>query len=407
MDILNITMLRRRAEELVKGKNRFLLVPLLLILLKVLGSLIIHNSTGLDTGKSFWMNPKKIPTVRQNEILLQNVNRTHSYFYTFVGWDSAWYLSIAFKGYGFYEQSFAFRPLLPYLSRAVSYLFSNQILSIVMVSLLSGVLWVPLFQKISEMYMDRLSAILITLMFSVSPFNLIFTTVAYSEGIFLLFTLGAFYYFKKEKYFLAAIFSFISTFTRPPGVLIAILMLLEGLEDLDSIKFRKIITSFSPILASFLWSLYGLFSVGRFNQWIYVSEWNSFYTLLDYLIQIVPRYGLESLTFPHGSLNTIKILPIFVWISLFSPFYPIYKMFYSDKPLFFYSVFYFLGVVLFGTVFSYPRFITFMFPIWLMLDFEKVIEKKWFSALLFLYILLSFSLSIYLWRGFVKGLFIS
>jgi hypothetical protein len=276
-----------------------------------------------------------------------------------------------------------------------------------MVTLLSGILWVPFFQKISEMYMSRLSAIFITLIFSVSPYNLIFTTVAYSEGIFLLFTLGAFYYFKKEKYYLAAIFSFLSPLTRPPGVLIAGLMLLEGLKDLDSIKFRKIITSFSPILASFLWSLYGFFSVGRFNQWIYVSEWNSFYTLLDFLGQIIPRYGLESLKFPHESLNTITILPIFIWLSLFSPLYPIYKMFYSDKPLFFYSVFYFLGVILFGTVFSYPRFMTFMFTIWLSLDFEKVMERKYFSAFLFLYILLSFSLSIYLWRGFVIGLFVS
>ncbi|MBD3207247.1 hypothetical protein GF319_13020 [Candidatus Bathyarchaeota archaeon] len=400
-------MLIRRVEGLIKGKSRFLLVPLLLILLKVLGSVFIYSSTGLDTGDSYWMNPDKIPIVRQNEILLENVNRTHSYFYTFVGWDSAWYLSIAFKGYGFYEQSFAFRPLLPYLSRCMNYLFSNQVLSIVMVTLLSGILWIPFFQKISEMYMSRLSSIFITLIFSVSPYNLIFTTVAYSEGIFLLFTLGAFYYFKKEKYYLAAIFSFLSTLTRPPGVLIAGLMLLEGLKDLDTIKFRKIITSFSPILTSFLWSLYGFFSVDRFNQWIYVSEWNSFYTLLDYLGQIIPRYGLESLKFPHESLNTITILPIFIWISLFSPLYPIYKMFYSNKPIFFYSVFYFLGVILFGTVFSYPRFMTFMFTIWLSLDFEKVMERKYFSAFLFLYTLLSFSLSIYLWRGFVIGLFIS
>jgi len=400
-------MLKRRIDELLKGKYRFLLVPLLLILLKVLGSLFIYNSTNLHAGQSFWMNPDKIPIVRQNEILLENVNRTHPFLYTFVGWDTAWYLSIAFKGYDFYGPSFAFSPLLPYLSRAVNYLFSNQVFSIVSISLISGVLWVPLFQKISEMYMERLSALLTTLVFAVFPFNFLFTTVAYSEGIFLLFTLGAFYYFKNGKYFLAAILSFLTTFTRPPGFLIALLMLLEGLRDMDSIKFKEIFTSFSPIIALVLWSLYRLFSVGRLNPWIYVTEWDSLYTFLTYLGQIVPSYGLEALRFPHENINTIMILSIFIWFSLLSPLYPIHKMFNLDKPLFFYSVFYFLGVVLFGAVFSYPRFLTFMFPIWLMLDFGKITERKFFPVLLSFYILVSFTLSIYLWRGFVTGLFVS
>ena len=400
-------MLEKRIDRLLKGNYRFLLAPLLLMLLKILGSIIIYRTTGLPAGKSFWMNPNKMPGVIQNEILLENANRTNNFLYTFVGWDTAWYLSIAFRGYDFHDPSFAFRPLLPYISRGMNYLFSNQVLSIVAVALVSGVLWVPIFQRISEMYMSRFSAMVATLIFAVSPFTFLFTTVAYSEGIFLLFTLGALFYFKRGNCYIAAALSFLSALTRPPGFLIALPMLLEGLRDIDSLKLRKIFTSFSPILASGLWSFYGLLSVGRFNPWIYVTEWDSVYTFLTYLMRIVPSYGLRALSFPHENITTINILPIFIWFSLFAPLYPIYKLFELDKPLFFYSVFYFLGVFLFGAVFSYPRFFTFLFPIWLTLDFEKIAHRRNIPVLIFFYIIASFLISLYLWWGFVTGLFVS
>lgn len=119
----------------------------------------------------------------------------------FFGWDSAWYLSIVEKGYAFSNQSYAFFPGLPILSWLLNLVLQNSVLTLVVITTFFDVLWIPIYQLVAEIYLDKSKALKSTLLYALFPYVSLFTTVTYSEVLFLFSTLSAWYFFKKQKLF--------------------------------------------------------------------------------------------------------------------------------------------------------------------------------------------------------------
>lgn len=67
--------------------------------------------------------------------------------------------------------------------------------------------------------------------FMVFPVLLVCTFVAYSEALFLVLTIGAYYYWKRSKFALAAILAIGSIFTRQVGAFILIVFVVDMLYE--------------------------------------------------------------------------------------------------------------------------------------------------------------------------------
>lgn len=141
----------------------------------------------------------------------------------FSHWDGAWYRKIATSGYDYindgHRHSIAFFPLLPLLMRGLMTLGSSAEVAGVLINSLAvlGALLL-LYHWVEERH-DTNSARWATAVLAWCPFSL-FTTVVYTEGLFLLFTTASLRAFDKHQHGWAALWGAISTATRVTGVVL-------------------------------------------------------------------------------------------------------------------------------------------------------------------------------------------
>jgi len=150
-------------------------------------------------GSGFYWASAPTAYLPQNQAFV-DVGNGSGWPLVFLGWDSAWYLTIAERGYNYVSESASFYPLLPVLTWAADQLTHFPAESMVAVAFLAGVTWVPLFQQVCERYMSRSAALSATLLFALSPVSLVFTSVAYSEGLFLSLTLASWAFCQNRRY---------------------------------------------------------------------------------------------------------------------------------------------------------------------------------------------------------------
>jgi len=162
-------------------------------------------------------------------------------------WDAGWYVGIAMEGYRWEadieeQQNIAFFPGFPLITGAVANLLGAQNVfdqpldrpprlamekfewtflgSALLVSLLSfgwGMVW--LFRLMRE-HLDGPTTRAALLLLAAYPFA-VFFSAAYTESLMLLAVVGAFYFFKQEKWGAAAAWGLLAGLTRPNGFLLA------------------------------------------------------------------------------------------------------------------------------------------------------------------------------------------
>ena len=139
----------------------------------------------------------------------------------FFAWDSHFYDAIATSGYEYTNNqpgaNVAFFPLFPLLIHlAVRLGFSVEIAGTLInnIAFLAALIllydWLKPFQGISQ-------ARWATLVMAFCPLSL-FGTVIYSEGLFLLFSIGALRAFERKEYFSLSVFGILATATRITGL---------------------------------------------------------------------------------------------------------------------------------------------------------------------------------------------
>lgn len=148
-------------------------------------------------------------------------------------WDTGFYLSIAEEGYKFYGErlpSVAFFPLLPLIIRAMSVLVGDPLIAGLMVTNAALLLAVVLLHRlVSEDWggscADRATWYL--LIFPTSFFG----SAIYSESLFLLGAVGAFYFARKGYWESAAMLGFLAALTRLMGLILAPMLLAEWISQ--------------------------------------------------------------------------------------------------------------------------------------------------------------------------------
>jgi hypothetical protein len=377
-------------------------------LAKVVGAVFIDYSMDIQVSGTFWSDPKRVYNWEQNDIFLANPGGMGKWPLTFLGWDSAWYMSIMMKGYGFSDQSYAFSPGLPFLGASANLILQSPIVSLMLIALVFGVLWIPLYQLLAEDYMGKKTALLSALLLAFSPYLFVFTTVVYSEGLLLFFVLGAWLLFRKGKLFGASAFAALAPLTRWMGILVVFPMLCDSLRQ-KTHKIRNVCLSLLPIASLTAWFAGFGFSVGDFLAPAHTSEWSNMYSFRTLLTEGIPRHGLNALSetvFQPPPIPTHWLLPFAVVAALLFPLLLFHSTWKKDRSLWIYAVAGYGGILFFGALASTPRFVSVLFPLWIALSASFSVSKR---SIVIAAIAMGvfYIVALDLWTSFLGGQFVA
>jgi Gpi18-like mannosyltransferase len=192
---------------------------------------------------------------------LYGARTSFNWVYLFAAWDSGYYYSLAANWYpSSLAPIWAYFPLYPACIRLLGLLRLDLWLAGFFVSNIAGFLSIIVFQKVGSMYLDESSLLSATLLYFLFPYVFIFTTVSYSDSLFLLLSLATWYAHMKDRELNAAIFGSLTALTRAYGLLILIPL---GFDFLKRRQFKRLGFLGLPIAAIAGWLYYGAFKTGN------------------------------------------------------------------------------------------------------------------------------------------------
>jgi hypothetical protein len=374
---------------------------------KAAGGVYIYYSMNISTLGTFWSDPNRVYNWAQNNAFLVNPGALGKWPLTFLGWDSAWYLSILTKGYEFSPQSYTFSPALPFFATIANLVLKSPMFSLALTALVFGVLWIPLYQLLAEGYIGKKAALLSALLLAFSPYLFVFTTVAYSEGLLLFFVLGAWLLFKKGNLLGASAFAAVAPLTRTMGILVVLPMLYGSLKQ-KTHRVRNLLLSLLPIASLTGWFAGLGISAGDFLAPVHTSEWNLLYSFRTLLTEGIPRYGVKVILeapFQPSPIPSHWLLSFAVGSALLFPLLLFKNTWKKDRSLWIYAVAGYGGILWFGALVSTPRFVAVLFPLWIPLTAGFSGNKK-SIAIAAVVIGVFFVVALDLWESFLKGQFI-
>jgi hypothetical protein len=138
-------------------------------------------------------------------------------------WDSVWYLRIADSGYGDSPARAAFFPLYPLLVRSVGTLFGGSngalLAAAYLVSLAAFLAALVLLHRLTELELGRRVARSTLVLLAVFPAAVYFGA-PYSESLFLLLAVGAFYAARTDRWAWAGACAGLASASRSAGILL-------------------------------------------------------------------------------------------------------------------------------------------------------------------------------------------
>lgn len=133
-------------------------------------------------------------------------------------WDSAWFLTIVQDGYADPERTTAFFPLYPLLVKALGTVLSGHyIFAGIAVSLAACLGAFVLLYRLTEPLLGDSGAFRAVLYLGIFPMAL-FLGAVYSESLYLLLSVGAFYTATRGKFLAAGVLIGLAILTRSAGV---------------------------------------------------------------------------------------------------------------------------------------------------------------------------------------------
>lgn len=388
-----------------------ILVPLLVVLAaKVLGAAFIYASMNVQSLGTFWTDPARVFSWPQNQVFLRYTGTGGNFPFVFVGWDSAWYLSIITKGYAFSPQAYTFMPGLPVAGVLFNFAFQNPLNAVAACALIFGVLWVPFYQLLAEHYIGKQAALASALVMAFSPYLFVFTTVVYGEGLFLFLTLSSWYLFTKRKSAGSSVLAGVAALTRVMGIIVVLPMLYSSIRSQTEHRARNVVLSVLPFAAVALWLGYCFTASGDLLASIHTTEWGGLYTVPSFLLRDLPQMGLKAFyEIPLQNWPALQfwLSPAAMLLALAVPPFLIYRLTKIDRSLALYSLAGYVGFVVFGAIVSAPRFASVLFPLWLPLTAKLTLKSRKQIALVAAVLAVSFAISLDMWMSFLNGQFVA
>jgi len=135
-------------------------------------------------------------------------------------YDTLWYLKIATHGYSLEDGSIVYFPLYPLLIRAVGKVFlGNYLLAALIISNLAYIGLLFYLYRLTTLLFEEETARRTVVYLAIFP-TAFFFLAGYTESLFLLFTVAAFWYAHQKRWWLAGILGFLASLTRLQGVIL-------------------------------------------------------------------------------------------------------------------------------------------------------------------------------------------
>ena len=293
-------------------------------------------------------------------------------------WDSPYYYNIAASWYPHHlSAEWAFFPLYPMLIRLLAMFGLHPAHAALIITTLSGLMSVIVFQRIAEGYLGRTRGATSTLLYFTLPPVFVFSAVSYSEPVFLLFSLLAWYLHVTRKDMLAGSAAAISSMARPSGVLMALPLALDYVRRKE---FRKLPYAAFPLLSFLGWTYYSLRMTGTLATMSALGVyWASYPKLiLQSAFGQLLRGNLPGAIDATGVfLGLVELSILRVMMGMIAIVLVVilgYKALKVDRSLGTYVIASVVAISYFGifpSVGSFPRYLGFLFPIGLMLGIKR------------------------------------
>ena len=249
--------------------------------------------------------------------------------------DAGWYGAIAIDGYFFDRQftrqrNIAFFPALPSLMRPLGRVFGSRVPGLPRDQRLARALWAGVFISLAAflaalVYLARLSRLLAgddaargaTLLLAAYPFA-VFFNAPYTEGLFLLGSVAAFYYFHRQQWVLASLFGLLVGLSRPNGCFLSVPLAILAVQSIWSHPglrpaATRLLVAAMPGLGMLLFTLHLYRLTGVWFAWTRMQEaWGRTWGTrpIEQGWEWLSTEGLMAVTrgVPFDTLNTAAVL---------------------------------------------------------------------------------------------------
>jgi len=325
--------------------------------------------------------------------------------------DGQHYLNIARLGYNHAKTGFlqAFFPLYPIFIKLLGDTIKNYLTSALLISHSAFILAVFFLYKLIRLDHKKNIANLAIYLLLIAPTAFFFGSV-YTESIFLLFSVLAFYTARKNNWLLSAVFISLSSATRLTGIFLLPAILIEFFVSHDK-NIKK--TLKDPHLVWFALAPIGLLSYMRFlydtvGDPIYFVNVQPFFGAqrevgrFIMLYQVFYRYAKMVVFVDHFSTLFFTVMLELLTGILFL-LLSIYAFFKSRLSYAFYLAASYLLPTLTGTFSSLPRYALVLFPAFILMaqvySQQTKLVRRLFSAVSIILAIVTISL-------FTRGYFI-
>jgi hypothetical protein len=376
---------RLRIEERLRKCGWYYLAPIILaVVLRLLGAAWIFSVLNRDGSfQTHWMDVWLVPSLAEG---FRGPPRS-SWLYLFHAWDSGFYVSIARNGY--YHPAYAFLPGYPSLIALFGWIVRDYWIAAFLVSLLFGLGSLLIFQRIAESYMNKKEAVLATLLFAAVPQVALFTTLAYSEGVFLFASLSAWYMYRKGRMLAASLFAALAALTKSYGLFIIIPLAADILRGRKHVRLLYLLL---PTAAFLSWLLYCYAATGNpLASWTDESYW------MQSGIQFGLLQTILSSNLSRGLISESFTPDLLLLVAFFG--YLAFRSWTVDKILSTYAITLFVVLVFIAPTNSLVRYLSFIFPVWLNIRLSS-------SLVVLLCLALFVPLTLVMWLSALQRLFI-
>src|SRR3989344_5217579 len=312
------------------------------------------------------------------------IGKEGNFFESLSNWDGGHYIGIAQNGYSEKFQ-YAFFPLYPITINLLNNFVGNYLLSAVLISIISTFFGLQLLYKLMSLDFDRKIADKVIAGILIFPTSFYFLT-AYSEGLFFLLTIAAFYFLRTRKLFWAVVFASLASATRLSGLAVVLGLIIEVYLT-EGINKKNWYILLSPL--GFLIYCY----------FLYTNTGDPFYFIT------AENYWLRTLSLPGiGFWETLKSIftPGFIDKNITAATDLIFGIFglglairtFRFLPISF-SIYSFLSVImplLTPSLSSIPRFLLPIFPLFILIALTKNKYLNFAYQLISILILSAFSM---------------
>ena len=291
-----------------------------------------------------------------------------SWLWLFNAWDSLQFTRIALFGYT--HPNYVYLPAYPVMILLAGRLTGDYWFGAFLIAQIFTVGSVVMFQLTAEQYMESKEALCATFLMATFPFINVFTTLSYSEPLFLFSTLSAWFLYKKGRIRSSFLMAGVASVTRIYGFFIILPMLFDLLK---SKRYRPLFNLSIPVAFLGAWLLYCYVSTGDwFVSWTDEKYWQKGGVGDGIrILQAISQHGIQGLVKCCAGLDPTIFWSISIFVILVAVTWPV------DRPLWIYTVAV-SGLLVFTTTYyvSLLRYLAFIFPIWLTIR----VKNPWIVA---------------------------